>query len=65
MVVDHEDYACLRGVCFLLEPFAFGDEESYCVLDGFAAAFVAHFAGDFVEVFEEFRWECYAYAGDF
>jgi len=64
VVVNHEQHACLVGF-FFFEPFSFGDEQSNCVLDGFAAAFVAHVLGDLVEFFEEFGWECYAYSDDF
>ena len=43
MVVNHQDYACLDGV-FFFDPFALGNIEAHRVLDGFASAFVAHFA---------------------
>ncbi len=65
MVINHEDYACLFCIRFFFEPFALGYEESDGVLNGFASAFVAHFGGDVIEVFEQFRWKCNTYPGDF
>ena len=64
MIVNHEYYTRLDAV-FFLDPLPLGNIQSYGVLYGFAAALVAHFVYDFVEVFEEFRWKRYAYSGDF